>query len=78
MPVSRFGEADVSETFTPEELARCAEREVRQRSRVYPRLVMSGKMRSEQAQRESAMMQEIARMLRAEADGMPGASGKML
>jgi hypothetical protein len=55
-------------TFTLLELAQCAEREVQMRARVYPRFVMSGKLTSEKADREKAMMEEIARRLREEAN----------
>jgi len=64
--------------FSLDQLARCAEREVQQRHRVYPRLIVSGKMRQEQAAREIAMMQEIACRLRAEAEANPQDNGRLL
>jgi len=47
--------------FTDLELARCAEREAKIRRRVYPNRVMTGRMNQTQAEREIAMMQQIAR-----------------
>lgn len=64
--------------FTLDQLARCAEREVRQRKRVYPRLIATGKMRQDEAERETAMMEEIARRLHAEADADPQAAGRLV
>jgi hypothetical protein len=58
----------VAETFTAAELADCAEREVRQRQRAYPRWVEAGRMTQQLADRQTALMQAIARKLRAEAD----------
>lgn len=46
--------------FTNAELAVCAERELRQRRAVYPRLVRDGKMTRADADRETAMMLRIA------------------
>lgn len=46
--------------FTNGEKRACAEREVKQRNRVYPRLVENGRMTKEAAEREIAMMKEIA------------------
>jgi hypothetical protein len=43
------------------ELAECAEREVKQRRRVYPNLVASGKMTQEFADKQIQMMEAIAR-----------------
>lgn len=71
-------EADQSRAFTADELARCAEREVRQRSVVYPRLVAKGSMRNWAADREIAMMLEIAQRLRAQAEADPQESGRLL
>lgn len=41
------------------EMWECADREVRQRRRVYPRLVASGKMSQEFADRQIAVMEAI-------------------
>lgn len=57
------------ETFTAADLAQCAEREVKQRERVYSRLVDGGKMTQAFADRETNMMRAIATRLRAAADG---------
>lgn len=64
--------------FTTADLAACAEREVKQRRRVYPRLIMSGRMSSEQAARETEMMVEIARRLQAEVAANPQQAGRLL
>lgn len=56
------------ERFTLAELAREAEREVVLRQAVYPTRIAAGKMRRDHAERQIAMMREIARRLRAEAD----------
>ena len=56
------------ERFTLTELAREAEREVILREAVYPDRIAAGKMRREHAERQIAMMREIARRLRVEAD----------
>lgn len=53
--------------FTFAQLAACAEREVRQRQRVYARQVELGRMRQDKADGEIAMMQAIAAHLRAQA-----------
>ncbi|MEG9524285.1 MAG: hypothetical protein MIL41_00630 [Hyphomicrobiales bacterium] len=58
----------MAETFTAADLADCAEREVRQRQRAYPRWVENGRMTQQLADRQTALMQAIARKLRAEAD----------
>ena len=50
------------------DLAACAEREAKMRRRVYPRWVESGRMTAAQAEREIAMMEEIAGRMRAEAE----------
>jgi signal recognition particle subunit SEC65 len=55
-------------TFSAAELADCAEREVRQRQRAYPRWVEAGRMTQQLADRQTALMQAIACKLRAEAD----------
>jgi hypothetical protein len=54
--------------FTNQEKALCAEREVQQREWVYPRRVEAGKMKRERANRELALMREIAAEYRAKAD----------
>lgn len=46
--------------FTNEELARCAKREVKQRERVYPRLIETGRMTKDFADYEIKCMQVIA------------------
>jgi hypothetical protein len=51
--------------FTNEELAQCAEREVKQREWVYPKRVSDGKLSPEKARRETLMMKRIARDYRA-------------
>lgn len=55
-------------TFTAADLAKCAEREVGQRRGVYPRLIGTGRLTQEKADREIQMMAEIARRLREQAD----------
>lgn len=45
--------------FTADQKAGCARREVAQRRKVYPRLVVAGKMSADRAAREIAMMEEI-------------------
>ena len=50
-------------TFTFQELAACARGEVKQRHRVYDRLVAEGKMTRAKADREIAMMARIADIL---------------
>lgn len=45
------------------DLARCAQREVAQRQRVYPRLVAKGQLRQETAMAEIARMRAIADLL---------------
>jgi hypothetical protein len=46
------------------ELIACVEREVRMRERVYPRQVANGQMTQEKANREIALMQQVAMFLR--------------
>lgn len=46
--------------FRARDLADCANREVKQRVRVYPRLVEQGKMSKEFADRQIKMMRKIA------------------
>jgi hypothetical protein len=55
-------------TFTNEQLAACAEREVNQRRRVYPRFVEDGRMSQSFADQQIALMEWIARDYRAKAD----------
>jgi hypothetical protein len=55
-------------TFTLEQLATCAEREVKQRRRVYPRWVEDRRMTQAFADEQLAMMEQIARDYRAKAD----------
>ncbi|MBY0296416.1 MAG: hypothetical protein K2X71_10305 [Methylobacterium sp.] len=50
----------MADTFTAADKLRCAERELRQRRRVYPRLVESGRMTPAEADRETACMEAIA------------------
>ncbi|MDP4005122.1 hypothetical protein [Methylobacterium sp. NEAU K] len=64
------------EGFTAADLADCAEREVRQRQRAYPRWVEAGRMTQQHADRQTALMRAIARKLRAEADA-EGAKGDL-
>ena len=51
--------SDEHRTFTAEEKQKCAERELRMRSRVYPRWVEQGRMSSANAEREIALMAAI-------------------
>lgn len=46
--------------FTAEDKALCAEREIKQRERVYPRLIAQGRLIPEWARREIDLMREIA------------------
>jgi len=46
--------------FRASELAECAEREVKQRKRVYPRRITEGRMTQSLAERQIAMMEAIA------------------
>lgn len=55
-------------TISNADKADCAEREVKQRQRVYARLVEAGRMRSETAAREIAVMTAIAADYREKAD----------
>ena len=63
--------------FPYADLAACAEREVRQRQRVYARQVELGRMREDKAAVEIAMMQAIAAELREKAgrDTLFGGAG---
>lgn len=56
---------DAPPAFTPRQLAEVAEREVRYRQRVYPRLVAQGKMSMAKQDFEIAAMQAIVERLRA-------------
>jgi hypothetical protein len=47
-----------------DEMIACAEREVRMRRRVYPSRVANGSMSQEKANREIAVMEQIAMYLR--------------
>ena len=47
-------------TFTTAEKRACAERELKQRKHVYPRLISQGRMSQEFADRQIALMQAIA------------------
>ncbi|MPR13233.1 hypothetical protein [Microvirga tunisiensis] len=55
-------------TFTAEQLAVCAEREVKQRRRAYPHWVEDRRMTQAFADEQVAMMEQIARDSRAKAD----------
>jgi signal recognition particle subunit SEC65 len=66
----------MAESFTAADHADCAEREVHQRQRAYPRWVEAGRMTQQLADRQTALMQAIARKLRAEADA-EGAKGDL-
>jgi hypothetical protein len=59
----------MSQTFTFDELAACAEREVKFRQRVYARRLQLGKMKQDQADREMALMSAIRDHLRQQAEG---------
>lgn len=54
--------------ITNKDKAECAEREVRQRQRVYPRWVQDGRMTADFARRQTEIMQAIAEDYRAKAD----------
>ena len=55
--------------FTADELAACAEREVKFRERVYRDRVVRGRMKLAQANREIAMMRRIVEDYRRQAEG---------
>jgi hypothetical protein len=55
-------------TFTADDLAKEAERELRYRHFVYSKLIGEGKLNPVTAQRRIAMMEEIASHYRAEAE----------
>ncbi|MGY2051917.1 hypothetical protein [Methylobacterium sp. JK268] len=56
----------MAEPYTAADKLACAEREVRQRRRVYPRLVADGRMRQDEAERQTALMEAIAADYRAQ------------
>lgn len=60
------GGFSLSESFAPtiDELIKCAERELAMRERVYPRLVVKGKMKPTVANLETALMAAIVDQLR--------------
>lgn len=62
----------MAESFTAADLAACAERELAQRLRAYPRWVEAKRMTQPLANRQTALMQAIVRKLRAEAEGAKG------
>jgi dephospho-CoA kinase len=64
--------------FTDEVLALAADREVRYRRKVYPRLVAKGSMTQAQADERIAHMQEIAERLRQLATANPQDSGRLI
>ena len=55
-------------TFTARELQEAAEREVRLRRRVYANRVETGRMHAREADRQIAMMEAIAAVLKERAD----------
>lgn len=55
-------------TITAADKLRCAERELKYRRRVYPRMVQQGKMRAVEADLEIAVMRAIADDYRAQAE----------
>ena len=52
-----------------EQMINCAKREVAFRYKVYPRLIANGKMTSEQAEKEKALMYAIQKALQKIYDG---------
>ena len=56
-------------TCTYAEQAECVKREIRQRGRVYPRLVESGKMSPQQMQRELALMAAVLQTIQTHEEG---------
>ena len=65
-------------SFTDAELAACAEREVRQRRRVYPRLIRKGSMTTAEADHETAMMKAIGQHFGGRVAEQPQNSGRLL
>lgn len=57
--------------FSVERKIRCVERELRQRERVYPRLVAQQRMRQDQADEEVAVLREILEDYQAQAMADP-------
>jgi len=47
-------------TFSNEDKFRCADREVKMRSKVYPGLIRRGKLTYDEANKETDLMREIA------------------
>jgi hypothetical protein len=66
MVMTADGDQPRTITFSTDELAREAEREVVLRETVYPRLIMHGKMTPAVAKQRIERMREIARRLRHE------------
>jgi len=66
------------EEFTAADLAACAEREVLQRRKVYPRWVGEKRMSQEFADRQIAMMRRIAADYHAKVEADPQASGRLV
>jgi hypothetical protein len=67
----------MSAVFSARDKADCAAREVKQRQRVYARLVGEGRMKGDEADRQIALMEEIAVEYRAIADAQD-AQGTLL
>ncbi|MCF6120837.1 hypothetical protein L2449_28850 [Mesorhizobium muleiense] len=67
----------MADVFTARDKADCAEREVKQRQRVYPRLVSEGRMTQQLADRQTALMVAIAADYRLAAD-IEDAKGRLL
>ena len=65
-------------TFTDADLAACAEREVRQRRKVYPKLVRSGSLSKAEAERQIAMMEAIGRHFAERVAVDPQPNGRLL
>jgi hypothetical protein len=65
MTLNFFSFSDVvPDTPTIADLIKCAERELALRERVYPKLVLKGKMRIATANREIVLMKEIVEQLK--------------
>lgn len=67
----------MAEIFTAKDKAECAEREVKQRRRVYPRLVADGRMTQQLADKQTALMEAIAADYRTVA-GAEDAKGRLI
>ncbi|TGT72958.1 hypothetical protein EN802_13865 [bacterium M00.F.Ca.ET.159.01.1.1] len=63
--------------FTAKDKAECAEREVKQRQRVYPRLIAEGRMTQQLADRQTALMEAIASDYRSAAEA-EDAKGRLI